>query len=226
MTIAGAVAGFLAALAAFWLIGRLTGNNWYAMAGGAGRVLFRRRLRPAKVRSLEIFFDGFSYPYFPGFRRYIPAIGDGRVLCVCWHWSGSWSTANVTRRRIRESVLILQSSALARHRYLLFFVSPTASFHTSTSGQPRRRGSDVSVLIWLIERPDGWKRISKICAIVAASVVLLSLIPYAYLLSKRSDTMDDVQLLVRTHAPDLFRFPEYISFVVLISADRRASRQK
>src|SRR4029078_7465495 len=22
----------------------------------------------------EIFFDGFSYPYFPGFRRYIPAL--------------------------------------------------------------------------------------------------------------------------------------------------------
>ncbi|MGH9949965.1 MAG: hypothetical protein ACRD6X_22580, partial [Pyrinomonadaceae bacterium] len=43
-----------------------------------------------------------------------------------------------------------------------------------------------------------------------------SAIPYFYLLSKRADTMDQVQLLVRTHAPDFFRFPEYVSFAVLI----------
>ena len=42
------------------------------------------------------------------------------------------------------------------------------------------------------------------------------LIPYAYLLSQRSRSMDDVQLLVRTHAPDLTRFPELVSFAVLI----------
>jgi hypothetical protein len=36
------------------------------------------------------------------------------------------------------------------------------------------------------------------------------------MLSKRAETMDNVQLLVRTHEPDLNRFPEYISLVVLI----------
>jgi hypothetical protein len=36
---------------------------------------------------------------------------------------------------------------------------------------------------------------------------LITLVPYAYLLSKRAATMDEVQLLVRTHAPDLTRFP-------------------
>jgi len=42
-----------------------------------------------------------------------------------------------------------------------------------------------------------------------------ALVPYAYLLSKRSHTMDDVQMVVKTRALDLTRPPEVIAFVVL-----------
>jgi hypothetical protein len=73
MTIAGAIAGFLAAFAAFWFIGRLTGDNWYAMAASLAVFCFGT-LAAGEGAVLEIFFDGFSYPYFPGFRRYIPAL--------------------------------------------------------------------------------------------------------------------------------------------------------
>jgi hypothetical protein len=45
---------------------------------------------------------------------------------------------------------------------------------------------------------------------------VLALIPYAWLLSKRSETMDDVQLLVYTRAPDLERVPEYISLACFL----------
>jgi hypothetical protein len=70
-------------------------------------------------------------------------------------------------------------------------------------------------LVWLVERPEGWKRDIRNLAIVAGGCVL-ALVPYFYLLSKRTGTMDHVQLLVETHAPDFFRFPEYVSFAVLI----------
>jgi hypothetical protein len=70
-------------------------------------------------------------------------------------------------------------------------------------------------LIWLVERPEGWKRNIRDLAILGVGCVL-TLIPYFYLLSKRTDTMDQVQLLVETHKPDFFRFPEYVSFAVLI----------
>jgi hypothetical protein len=70
-------------------------------------------------------------------------------------------------------------------------------------------------VLWLIARPEGvWKDIKHL-ALLAVGCVLF-LIPYAYLLSGRSTTMDEVQLLVRTHAPDFSRFPEYISAVVLL----------
>src|SRR5207247_3503238 len=73
MIIGGAVAAALTALAIFWFLFQLTRNNWYAMAGSlitlAGGAVFA-----GEGAASEIFLDGFSYPYFPGFRRYIPAL--------------------------------------------------------------------------------------------------------------------------------------------------------
>src|SRR4051812_21563658 len=73
MTVGGAAAAGLTALAVFWFLFNLTGSNWYAMAGTlvtlAGGALFA-----GEGAVSEVFFDGFSYPYFPGFRRYIPAL--------------------------------------------------------------------------------------------------------------------------------------------------------
>ncbi|HKP68196.1 MAG TPA: hypothetical protein VJV05_02860, partial [Pyrinomonadaceae bacterium] len=67
----------------------------------------------------------------------------------------------------------------------------------------------------LVFRPDGFRK--DIRSLVAVGVgCVLALIPYAWLLSKRSETMDDVQLLVYTRTPDLWRVPEYISIVCFI----------
>ncbi len=43
----------------------------------------------------------------------------------------------------------------------------------------------------------------------------LFLLPYAYLLSKRAASTDAIQLLVLTHAPDLFRVPALVCYVAL-----------
>ncbi|MGB2912138.1 MAG: hypothetical protein WBB81_01165, partial [Pyrinomonadaceae bacterium] len=73
MTISGAVVAFLTALAIFWLIGMLTRDSLFAMAGSlivlAGGALFA-----GEGAVGEVVGGGFSYPYFPGFRRYIPAM--------------------------------------------------------------------------------------------------------------------------------------------------------
>ena len=73
MSISGAVAAFLTALAIFWLLGMITGDSLFAMAGSlivlAGGALFA-----GEGAIGEILGTGYSYPYFPGFRRYIPAM--------------------------------------------------------------------------------------------------------------------------------------------------------
>ena len=52
---------------------------------------------------------------------------------------------------------------------------------------------------------------------------ILALVPYAFMLTQRVDTMDNVQLLVRTHAPDVARVPIYIGVaaaVILVAGIR------
>jgi hypothetical protein len=219
ITIAGAAAGFLAAFAAFWFIARLTSDNWYAMAASLGVFCFGT-LAAGEGAALEIFFDGFSYPYFPGFRRYIPALAMPAFFAfvgLVWAIIGRKNEVNpelpaiqnsddgYSRFRIPQWALIaLSVTCFTYCVFSYFYIWTTAAAFLGCVG-----------LVWLIERPEGWKRDIKSLAIVGTGCVL-ALIPYFYLLSKRTGTMDHVQLLVNTHAPDLFRFPEYVSFAVLI----------
>lgn len=217
MTIAGAVAGFIAAIAGFWFLGRLTGDNWYAMAASLA-VFCLGTLAAGEGAVLEIFFDGFSYPYFPGFRRYIPALAMAAFfLFVGLTWRILSSSRNheevfsaeaaSSGQDVRVPRWLLQLLAVASFAYCVFsyfYIWTTAAALLGCIG-----------IVWLIERPEGWKRDIKNLSIIGAGCVL-SLVPYAYLLSKRTDTMDNVQLLVLTHKPDLFRFPEYVAFAVFV----------
>ena len=77
---------------------------------------------------------------------------------------------------------------------------------------------------WLVVRPEGvWKDLKVFIGLGLGCLVFLA--PYAYMLSQRSHTMDDVQMLVRTRLPDLTRVPELIGFVVLLR-DRGRDRDE
>ncbi len=200
MTLAGAFAGFLAALAAFWLIGRLTGNSLYAMMGSLF-VLAGGALWAGEGAIGEIFGFSYSYPYFPAFRRYIPAMPFpffiGMIALV-------WLLVNTEEMRRRIIYCVLAA--------LCFSFTNFSYFYTWTTGAA---WLGCLVVVWSVARPAGfWKDFKAFIALGLGC--LLSLIPYAILLSKRSHTMDDVQLLVSTHAPDLQRVPIYISFVALL----------
>ena len=235
MTLSGAVAGFLAALGGFWLIARMTGSNWYGMAGSL--VVFAGGALAAGEGAMpEIFFDGFSYPYFPGFRRYIPAMAMAAVFGLfAFVWKlismsdfgfpiSDPKSANITdstddhtesamsnpqspieKFRIpRSAFLVAAIFCFAYTVFSYFFIWTTAAAWLG-----------CLFVVWLIFRPDGFKSGVKSLVIVGAGCAL-SLVPYAWLLSKRSETMDDVQLLVYTRAPDFFRAPEFISIVCLL----------
>jgi hypothetical protein len=216
MTIGGAVAAFLTALLIFWFLFRLTGNNWYAMAGSlvtiAGGALFA-----GEGAISEVLFGGFSYPYFPGFRRYIPALAMPAffgLVGLVWSRLGSdepFENSNDSDSTFPKSIGIpwwvtygLSLLAFAYAVFSYFYIWTTAVAWLLCFG-----------LCWLIARPDGSARGLRWLTGLAVGCIVI-LLPYAYLLSKRSHAMDDVQLLVRTHAPDLTRFPEYIAVAVLM----------
>lgn len=210
MTIAGGLAGFLAALAVFWFIGGLVGNSWYAMAAALGVFCFGT-LAAGEGAISEILFDGFSYPYFPGFRRYIPALAfPAFFLMVGAVWkmlkSGDDKETGAKPLFSRQTTIyfLIAAASFAYTVYSYFYVWTTAAAFLA-----------CLFLVWLAERPEGSKRDLKLLGMFAA-VCGVILLPYAYLLSQRVDTMDHVQLLVHTRMPDLFRFPEYVAFSVLL----------
>lgn len=215
MTIAGAFAGFFAALAVFWLLSMMIGDAWFAMAGALAVFCFGT-LAAGEGAVSEVFFGGFSYPYFPGFRRYIPAMSFPAFFAMCallWRLlNGSGDDDEGSEENSAKPIsfrrsLIISTLAVACFAYTVysyFYVWTTAAAFLACLG-----------VLWLVERPNGFKHaIRSLCIIGAACAAVL--VPYAYLLSQRSETMDHVQLLVHTRAPDLFRFPEYVSFAVLL----------
>lgn len=227
ITIAGALAGFLAALAAFWLIARITGSSWYGMFGSVA-VFAGGALTAGEGAILEIFFGGFSYPYFPGFRRYIPALAMTAVFALfAFVWKlledrgfairGGGPGFSDLRSDISETsdfksqildfrflIGLLAVGCFGYTVFSYFYIWTTAAAWFACLG-----------LVWMLERPERWRLDLKLFAVLGAGFLLV-LAPYAYLLSKRSETLDHVQLLVYTRAPDLFRMPEYIGFAVLI----------
>ena len=218
--ISGAVAAFLTALAIFWLIGMITGDSLFAMTGSlivlAGGALFA-----GEGAIGEILGTSYSYPYFPGFRRYIPAMAFPAFFALI---GLVWKIVNRETREQNEKdqrlktkdqkpsplfsstpLLLISLSALAFGYtvFTYFYVWTTAVAWLGCLG-----------LCWLVVRPDSvWEDLKALALLGVGCVV--SLVPYVYLLSQRSHTMDDVQMLVRTHMPDLMRVPELISFVVL-----------
>jgi hypothetical protein len=200
MTLAGALAGFFAALAAFWLIGKITGDSWFAMAGSLV-VLAGGALAAGEGAINEVLGGGFSYPYFPAFRRYIPAVPFPFFIAFC---ALVWLLLTTESVRKRIIYCILASFCFAFTVFSYFYTWTTAAAWLG-----------CVFALWIIVRPEGFKEDFKALAALGAAC-LLSLAPYVYLLSKRAETMDHVQLLVYTRMPDLNRVPEFISLVVLV----------
>ncbi len=216
MTLSGAIAAFLTALAIFWLIGMMTGDSLFALAGSltvlAGGALFAGEGAIGEITGLS-----YAYPYFPGFRRYVPAMSFPAFFLLV---ASVWLLVGA-RRSGKENISPTDSGAgtsISSSPLLLVLISGAAFGYTVFSyfyvWTTAAAWLVCLVLCWVAARPAGsWKDIRwlAILGVVCASM----LIPYAYLLSNRSHTMDDVQLLIRTHAPDLARPPELMSFVVI-----------
>lgn len=214
MTLAGAFAAFFAALALFWLIRMITGDDMFAMAGSltvlAGGALFAGEGAIGEITGWS-----YSYPYFPGFRRYIPAmafpaffafVGMVWVLVSRQPSAVSGQPEGIETNSVSLSPLFPFSLSLLAFAYTVF-----SYFYVWTTALAWLGGVG---LVWLIFRPEDVVRDVK-RLIVLGIGCLACLAPYAYLLSKRSHTMDDVQLLVLTRQLDLFRVPELIGYVVL-----------
>lgn len=196
-----AVAAFFTALALFWLIVQLTGDENFAAAATLA-VLAGGALCAGNGLINELLGRGAAYPFLPFLRRYIPAVAFPFFFAV-------FALVRLSLQRERGEPVRYAAGAAAGvsfaflvFSYFYIWTAAAAFLLAFTAG-------------WLALRPENWKNGLKFI-LVTDLLALVSLIPYAWLLSRRAPDTDAVQLLVYTHAPDLFRYPLIICLAALL----------
>ena len=185
---------FASSLALFWLLCEIAGDAKSA-AVGVLLVLLCGVLAAANLLTEPHYYAPFSF-----LRRYIPAIPFPLffVFCVCiWRALGGFGRASVywTIAGGFAFVVLIYS-------YFYLWTTAAALFF-------------VLVILWLMFHEEARLNVIKIATIVGG-IATVALIPYFYLLSKRSATIDHDQALLLTHAPDLFRFTEMLGAAILV----------
>jgi hypothetical protein len=200
MILASCIGGIGAALALFWLIAAVTNDERFA-ATATLVVLCLGTLACAQGAIGYLLHDGAAYPYLPFLRRYVPALPFPIFFVMCALVWRSLTAANM-RAALFAAIGAGASFALLVYSYFYLWTSAAAWLCSLA-------------LLWLLARPDEYRRDIK-AFVVTGSLALVSLAPYFYLLSKRAKTMDDVQLLTASRAPDLFRPPTLIGLAVCL----------
>lgn len=199
MIILSALIGFLSALALFWLIAAITGDDRLA-ALGALIIVCLGTLACGQGAILEVLGRDIAYPYIPFLRRYVPAFPFPFFFLMC---GLTWKM--FTGEDAQRKLLMAVGSGLvfAVLVYSYFYIWTTAAAWLF-----------CLALVLMAARPEGWRRDLKYLA-VTGGLAALALLPYAIMLSRRARSMDSVQLLSFTRMPDLARAPELICLFVL-----------
>lgn len=199
MIITGALAAFATALVLFRLIGMLTNDDRVA-ATGALVVLCLGTLACAQGAIVQLLGRGWAYPYLPFLRRYLPALPFPVFFIFC---ALVWRSIRNENKRAFYAYAVGAGLSFAVLVYSYFYLWTTAAAWLL-----------CFACLLVIAKPLGWKRDFRSFAVTGA-LAAASLLPYSVLLSNRATTMDSVQLLELTRAPDLLRPPTLIGLIVL-----------
>jgi len=201
--LASALYGALSGLAIFWLFFVLFKEPWLAAAGAvvvlaagaivAGQGALLRWLAPDAI------FYGLPFPFA---RRAAPLMGFPALFVFI---ASVFRSLEAKLFRTRAFFLALAAIAFVTLVYSYFYLWTTAAAWVFTLG-----------LLVLIVRPADWTR--KLgTLLILTGLMVLAVLPYAYLLADRSATTDSVQLLEYTRAPDLVRIPTILGSLFAVA---------
>jgi len=188
------LATLAAALMVFWLCFELTNNSLLSTAGTAAVLALGTAAAHSPLQILMGVDTG--YGFFPFLRRYIPAVPFPVFLAF---------TVFTWRALTRHCIWAIASTiCLAFLIYSYFFLWTAAVAWLFTI-----------LVVWFFARPNDRQRVLATVSVTVVIAIVPCLI-YAWLLSKRAQTIDTGQLLGRTHTADLLRAPELYGALVLL----------
>ena len=189
------------ALALFWLLFLGTGNERIA-AAGVLVVLCLGTLVGGHGHASSFFGQKPLYNYLMFLRRYQPAATFPLFLSFC---ATVWLAITSTTPR-RKLVLACVSAflfAILTFAYVFLWTAAAAWLVCLT-------------VMWMLSRPKGWQRdLISFAIIGVAGLFAFGLFLASY--RNRSSSLDTVQVLEFSRAPDLFRLPEIISAILLMT---------
>jgi len=199
MPVISAFAALFTALALFWLIVSITEDDYFAFVGTL--VVMVGSALIIGIGAINGFFEnGAAYPFFPYLRRYIPGVAFPFMFAfyACL-WNGLQAKTDKKR-----AVYSLAAS-------LCFAALVFSYFYVWTAAGAVLFGLTLFAALFRTEN----RRQDLIFLMITSAFCILSLVPYALLLSNRDETMDKAQLLVFTRQADLLRTVEIIGYQIL-----------
>ncbi len=182
-----------AAFIMWWLLREVTDNTPLAIVGAVGVL----SLGTAAAHNPLLILQGVvtGYDFFPFLRRYIPALPFPIFV------ASSLFVWRALTRNLAWAVLAGLSFAILVYSYFFLWTAAVAWFCTIA-------------ILWFLARPEERARVGRVSGILIA-MGAIALVPYGWLLVHRANTVDSMQLLERSHAPDLFRAPELYGALLL-----------
>lgn len=196
------LAALASSLALFRLIQVLTGDERLATASiffvlclGTFAIVY------GTVRLLFGLDTTYNFSHLPFLRRYQPAAPFALLFIFC---ALVWRSLTMENDRAALFRALLAGLTFAALVFSYFYLWTAAAAWLA-----------AVAVFWLVLRPNNFRRGVKSLSIIIV-LALLSLLPYFYLVSQRAPTMDSMQLLASTHAPDLSRSSERLSIILLL----------
>ncbi len=199
MPVISVFSALLTALALFRLIVSFTGDEMYALAGTL--VVMTGSALIVGIGAVNgLFEDGVAYPFFPYLRRPIPSLAFPFLFAF---FACLWNGLSAAKRNTRLFYAVLAGLCFSALVFSYFYLWTSAAVVLA-----------ALTLLTLVYRTWNWRN-DLIFLAVTWCVCVLSLIPYAVLVSSRNEMMDKAQLLVFTRQLDPFQTVEIIGYAVI-----------
>jgi hypothetical protein len=196
------IAAFASTLAIFWLIGLVTGDDKFAATGALVVLcLGTYALLYAPVRMLFGLDTTYTLEYFPFLRRYVPGVPFPFFFIFC---ALVWRALAKVGERAGWVWAAAAGAVFALLVFSYFYLWTAAAAWLA-----------CLALLWLIARTDDYRKALRVFAVIALPAIA-ALVPYFILLSNRAPTMDAVQLLALSHAPDFSRSSIKLGLIVCV----------
>jgi hypothetical protein len=193
---------FASALALFWLIWMAINDERVASAGalvvlclGTFAILY------APLRMMFGLDTTYTYEYFPFIRRYVPAVAFPFFFLFC---ALVWRSLTSQNKRARLLTSVLAGAVFAFLVFSYFYMWTAAAAWLGCFAS-----------LWLVARAQEREGAIKVFGVIVA-LAITALLPYFILLKNRAPTMDSVQLLAISHAPDFSRSSIKLGLIVCI----------